>query len=329
LRGDHTTTADILVKLERSATFLAVLSPGYVASEWCRDEARLFTQHFTTHVGRRVFVVEKAPLDDAALVPQELTRNRNYRFWYLDGDKQSRTFARPMPQQDEIEYFRQIGDLARDIYIQLRAMRAGPAVQLMGHPVGSSGGEATVFLAEVTDDLEFRRLELRRYLEQQGILVLPETSLPLGRTEFEAALDAELVRSRVFVQLLGPMPGKRPRDVPDGYVWLQLDMARRRGMRVLQWRSPELDLAGIEWPRHRELLELETVQATSLEAFKSAVVAALATPPIPPPSRAMADRPFVFLNTEPRHGEIAAEIRDASVVEPYWQSRCALVRPRT
>ena len=66
---------------------------------------------------------------------------------------------------------------------------------------------AVAFLAEVTDDLEFRRLEVRRYLEQQGIVVLPEASLPLGRTQFEVAIDADLARSRVFVQLLGPIPG--------------------------------------------------------------------------------------------------------------------------
>ena len=37
----------------------------------------------------------------------------------------------------------------------------------------------------------------------------------------------------------------------------------------------------------------------------------MAPPPPPPPPRSTGDRPFVFLNTEPRHGEIAAEIRAA------------------
>jgi hypothetical protein len=135
--------------------------------------------------------------------------------------------------------------------------------------------------------------------------------LPLGRTQFEAALNADLARSRLFVHLLGPMPGKMPPDVPDGYNWLQVDLARQCGIRILQWRSPELDLAGIESPRHRELLELETVQAGSLETFKSAVVAALVPAPPPPPPHPTGDRPFVFLNTEPRHREIAAKIRAA------------------
>jgi len=317
LRGNNALTPEIKAELERTAIFIAILSPGYLASEWCPDEAPFFAQRFAGNLAGRVFVVEKATLDDAVLVPQELTGLRNYRFWYVDHNKQPRTFAKPMPEEHEIQYFRQVQDLARDVRGSLKAIAGGPLVPppakrpLTGSRANGGNGAGVAFLAEVTDDLEFRRLEVRRYLEQQGTLVLPETSLPLGRAQFEAALDTDLARSRVFVQLLGPMRGKMPPDVPDGYGWLQVDLARRRGMSVLQWRNPELDLTVIEWPRHRELLQLETVQATSLETFKSAVAAALAPPPPPAPPRATGDRPFVFLNTEPRHGEIAAEIRAA------------------
>jgi len=257
------------------------------------------------------------------VVPQELTGRRNYRFWYLDGEKKSRTFAKPMSQQDEIHYFRQVEDLARDIHRQLKAMATSPSA-LSGQPAVSPlagkalNGPAAVFLAEVTDDLEFRRLELQRYLEQQNIAVLPRANLPLGRAGFETALDADLACSRLFVQLLGSMPGKRPPDVPEGYGWLQLDRARRQGIRILQWRSPEFDPVTVEWPHHRELLELETVQATSLESFKSAVAAALAPPPPPVPPRSTAGRPFVFLNTEPRHRTIATEIRTAIGDRAVW-----------
>jgi hypothetical protein len=109
--------------------------------------------------------------------------------------------------------------------------------------------------------------------------------------------------------------------VPDGYGWLQLECAQRRGMRVLQWRNPELDLSGIDWSRHRELLELDMVQATSLETFKKAVLVALLPPPPPSHSRSTGDQPLVFLNTEARHGDIAAKIRDAI------RDRAALVEP--
>ena len=134
----------------------------------------------------------------------------------------------------------------------------------------------------MTDDLEFRREEVRRYLGQQSVPVLPQTTYPLGRAEFERALGADLSNSRLFVQLLGPAAGKRPPDIPGGYGWLQLEGAHRRRLPILQWRSPDLILDTVEWPRHRELLELETVQVTTLESFKQAIIAALAPPPTPP-----------------------------------------------
>jgi hypothetical protein len=68
-------------------------------------------------------------------------------------------------------------------------------------------------------------------------------------------------------------------------------------------------------------LELETVHASSLETFKSEVAAALMPPPGPLPSRSTDDQPLVFLNTEPRHDEIAAKIREAI------RDRAALVEP--
>jgi hypothetical protein len=316
LHGNDTLTTEIKAKLERTAIFVAILSLAYLASTWCRDEAHLFTQHFAGDRSGRVFVVEKTPLGESAVMPQELTGRRNYRLWYLDGEKKPRTFAKPMSQQDEIQYFRQVEDLARDIHRQLKVMipastasaRQAAVAPLTG---GASNGAPVVFLAEATDDLEFSRLAVRRYLEQERALVLPEATYPLGRAQFEAALDADLTRCRLFVQLLGPTPGKRPPDVPDGYGWLQLECARQRGMRVLQWRSPDLDLGSVELARHRELLELETVQATSLETFKKAVATALAPPRAPSPPDRPADRPFVFLNTEPRHSAIAIEIRTA------------------
>jgi hypothetical protein len=331
LRGNHSVTPEITTKLGRAATFVAIFSPPYAASRWCRDEARLFAQHFADDVAGRIFVVEKEPLDDKL---PEFTDLLGYRFWYLDANEQPRTLGKPVLNQEEKQYFNQIEDLARHIHRQLTAMirrqpdeRPMPSVSA---PNGSSG-TAAIFLAEVTDDLEFRRLELRRYLEQQGAMVLPENSFPLGRVEFEAALDADLAKSRLFVQLLGPAPGKMPPDVPEGYGWLQLDCARRHRLRVLQWRSKELDLDGVQSLRHRELLELETVEASSLETFKSAVAAALAPPSPAGPSRWTGNQPLVFLNTEPRHREMAVKIGDAirdraDLVEPLREGPAEAIR---
>ena len=36
LRGNHAVTPEIRTTLQQSATMLLVLSPGYLASQWCR-----------------------------------------------------------------------------------------------------------------------------------------------------------------------------------------------------------------------------------------------------------------------------------------------------
>ena len=342
LRGNHTLLDEIGTRLERSAILVAVLSSGYTASEWCQQEAELFAR-VPGDLSRRVFIVEKAPLEVGDALPPAFAGRRAYRFWYRDSAEQPRTFASPVPRPDEIDYFRQVEDLARDLRDQCRTMSGLPVgASAAAAPVIHSGlpqpkpspapPEGTaVLLAEVTDDLEFKREEVRRYLEQQGASVLPGETYPLGRAEFEAALDSDLARSRVFVQLLGPMPGKRPRDIPDGYGWLQFEGALRLALPVLQWRSPELDLGTVEWPRHRELLERETVQATSLKAFKRAIVVALQSPPANPEPRRVGERPLIFLNTEPRHRDIAVTIRstfgDRAVwTEPLFEGPAEIVR---
>ena len=129
LRGNNALTPEIEAVLERTAIFIAILSPGYLASAWCPDEARFFAQRFAGNLAGRVFVVGKAKLDDAAVVPRQLTGLRNYRFWYVDDNKQPRTFATPVPRPEEIQYFRQVQDLARDVQRNLKAIAGVPLVQ--------------------------------------------------------------------------------------------------------------------------------------------------------------------------------------------------------
>jgi hypothetical protein len=322
LRGDHTVTDEIAARVQRAALFVAILSPGYIASRWCQDEARLFG--LSADLEGRIFVVEKALRGEDVAIPPILRGRRGYKFWYHDRTNQPRTLAIPMPHPDDRDYFNQVDDLARDLLARCQSLRDGLSGKTTVAPVEVPSvapmvAGSAVLLAEVTDDLEFRRDEVQRYLEAHGVLVLPERTYPLGITDFVIALDADLARSRLFVQLLGPLAGKRPPDLPDGYCWLQVECARRRGVPILQWRSPELDLASIEWPRHRELLEFATVQATSLGSFKHAITNFLmAPPPAPGPRRGGAGRPLVFLNTEPRHRAIAAEIRGAIGSRADW-----------
>jgi hypothetical protein len=283
--------SDIPEQARRSDVFVAVLSPGYVASEWCLKELEAFVDSRRGEVDTRLFVVEHMPLGERHEMPEHFRDLRRYRF-YRDEKKKLRILGFPVPLHDEREYFDKVADVARDI-AQMAAL---------GKPLRQPKG--TILLAEVTDDLESRRDEVLRYLDQAGFAVLPQSSYRLTRDEFERAFTADLAKSARFVQLLGPVLGRRPPDVRDGFGWLQFELAKQSNVPILQWRSPELDLSSVESTLQRRLLEQDTVCAVPIAEFKQMIVD---PKPKAPKSRSGS---MIFINADPVDKSSADGIKD-------------------
>ena len=142
LRGNYHLTDEIADELKRSATLVAVRSPGYLASVWCKDETRLFVEHCQEQLKNRIFVVDKDPLDtDAEPLPELDGHPDRYRFWDRDHVAGLQLLAFPMSPPDEIKYSRRIRTLAADLYAQLKDMggrlpRADRDAPLTGLPPG-------------------------------------------------------------------------------------------------------------------------------------------------------------------------------------------------
>ena len=171
-----------------------------------------------------------------------------------------------------------------------------------------NGKIPVIFLAEVTDDLDGLRDQVKRYLDQQGIRVLPEVWYPRDTQAFQEAVDRDLRLSTAFVQLLGPIRGKSLPGSSFSYVALQHQLGISALKPILQWRDPRLDLRCIEDSGHRALLEGDTVQAVDLETFKEEIVkhSKKAEERRPRP----AGPPFVFVNIE----------REISIVENLYEA---------
>jgi hypothetical protein len=137
-----------------------------------------------------------------------------------------------------------------------------------------------------------KRDEARRYLEQAGIEILPAyTYYGLSRADYQQAFLSDLANSAVFVQLLGPELGKCLAAVPDGFGWLQYQLAKTQQGPILQWRSPDLgDLLGVEDERQKRLLAM--ADAMPFEDFKKKIVAMTKRGPRP-------TRPsFIFIDCD-------------------------------
>jgi hypothetical protein len=72
----------------------------------------------------------------------------------------------------------------------------------------------------------------------------------------------------LYVQLLGPIVGRRPPGSLRSYAALQHDAAVQAGVPVIQWREPALDPASIADADLRALVQGTTVSAVALEEFK-------------------------------------------------------------
>jgi hypothetical protein len=319
LSAHRPVTSQILETVRQTATLVVVLSPGYVASEWCQRERSTFLELLQERGVSRVFVVEREGVSDAAR-PQAFRDLKTFRFWVRDReDRPPRILGSPRPDPTDQEYYRQIDDLCLNVERALRALqlapqpaRTRPSPQA---PMSESvvAAQPTIFLAQVTDDLEPERNSIRRYLDQAGVNVLPQNWYSLEPGSFREAAERDLSKCELFVQLLSELPGKKPPDLPRGYGWLQLELAKSAQTPVLQWCRPGLDAAAVRDEDHRALLQTGTVQAESLEEFRREIRRRVFEEPAPQPERPL--NAFVFVDMETADRPLAEHV--CEVLDSY------------
>ena len=188
LRGNNEVSDHIPAQVNQSALFFAILSPGYVSSSFCLKELQAFLDSRGGRSDERLFIVDLEFLDeDIHKMPEAFRDPRKYRFWKRDSHEKPRTIGWPLPRFDDPDdrksYYPLIEDLATEIVKKLDKLKKSskpPAIQAEPR----SAPRTTALLAQVTDDLDDRRDEVRRYLDQAGIDALPMRTYPLDRAGF-------------------------------------------------------------------------------------------------------------------------------------------------
>ena len=288
LSGNDPITPEIHARLEKSATILIFLSPGYLASTWCQQELERFVNRAGEN-SSKIFVIELNKLDR----PQSLKDLRGYQFWYLDENGHERRLGSPFPDPNDPNspYYKRTNDVAVQLaekLIELKNVKVEEvSPQVLPPPL------ATVFLAEVPPSLKEQRDDVRRYLEQQRVRIVPENSLAeiedlqkaLSVLDLEQArslkedlqnkLDQDLKTCTLFIQLLDV-------DVFVRLSRLQYNRAKALNIKVVQWRDPSLQVSSVADADHHKLLDGPEVQATKLTDFKAYLLRQLQPPPPSP-----------------------------------------------
>lgn len=340
LPGNVPLTPEILDAVRHASILLLVLSPGYVASRWCMQELETFLVQHPVEEGR-IFVVERT------LLPQRLPALadlKGFPFWVPDREQKGvfRTLGTPTTADLRSEYFRQAEDLAIQLVERIQGVRAAakpPVSSSTNFPINASTGstakpaatdpsiappantssgldgfKATIYLAPVSDTLEMERADMVRFFTQHKIRILPASNR-VNISSFHQDMEAALGGCSHFIQLLDSSSNM-------GIPLDQHLIADNKGISILQWRSPETDLAEVQGrdPQQAGLLQGKHVMASNLVEFQQYVLQKILPPP-PPVRVVLPPQPqdmIIFVNAGTEDLPLAEDVFQQLTARGYF-----------
>jgi hypothetical protein len=302
---------EIPADVSESAVFLMIGSNNYVKSDWCWKEAKTFIDRFDDR--RRVYIAEFMRLREDLAYPVFVPNNRRIPFWFDDPWDVRLNITPRMGM-----FKRRVAQIAQAIWKQLDILKR--EAELGPDPAGPGGDETepaernerkTVFLAFAADDVGADRLRVKNYLEDQGLVVLPEIlHPPADALRYRALVERGLGKADIFVQLLGQSPSQPVEGVARGYTLDQYDAAKSlqaNGLAILQWRPNHVRVSEARDKAYRKLLEGETVQTGSLTQFNRRIVGVAR--PAPPPTVPRG----IFINATETDGDRALDLIEVCI----------------
>lgn len=285
---------DALVnELKKTAVFLIIMSPSYLKSDWCGKELKQFLEIAQDkNASGRIFIVEIDELNRNEY-PTEIDKNLlTYRFWTKEKGSKAKTLG--IPKRDNEEYYTRLIDIRNDLAKELSRIKDS-ANTLQAQPTYKS----TIFLAQVTDDLDEKREEIKRYLKDSGYKILPEDNWYAKESfnELREDIKQNLNQSSLYVQLLSNLPGKKILNTENTLVKFQFEMAQTSGKKMLIWRPSNFNTEDVTSPEHKKILESEYVRTGIFEEFKAAITTALQPAPAPLPP-APGNSKFLYICTD-------------------------------
>src|SRR5713101_961703 len=268
LSGTSVFSGEIAERLQKTAVLLAIVSPGYLASDWCKRERETFVESCRDNGGldvgnsRRIISALKLPVAREDF-PDVLKLALGFPFFGID--EQSGKAIDYLFDERPL-YMRTLSHLAQAIADLLKLMRYGPSSR------ASKSAGATVYVAETTSDLQRERDALRMELEARGCVVVPRQPLPHDVESCAEAAAADLARSNLSFHLLGKRYGLIPEGGSQSMVELQTDLATHRtfaGFTPVLWIPRGLEPAEGQQRAFLERVRTQRNTAAQFELLES------------------------------------------------------------
>lgn len=255
-------------QINGSAVFLALISNGYLKSDYCRKELRWFREHAEQHRGLKVgdrsrvvnVLLNNIPRKDWPTEIQDA-----YELKFHDAERDEDIGQSPMPGEEL--FTKQLRKLKESIY---RTLLAFPSAAKSQPPKDDdqikSDDSFVVFLADVSDTLQNRRDLVANELRQKGVRLLDQIPPPHEAAAHDAKLKTEIARADVAVHLLNEWGGRRMDDLTATYPQRQVELGLQHAKSQLIWVPQSLNkdaIKEIEDATQRDLLA--KLEDTNLE----------------------------------------------------------------
>ena len=338
LQGNDVFTPEIKAQLPESAVLLAVLSQGYVRSDWCRDEAQTFCEAaeqaggLTVANKSRVFKVIKSPPSTLDPLPSVMREMVGYSFFERNAENAPQEFDPLMDSETRAKYIERINTLAFNLQSLIDSLDA-EAANDQSAPVAANTRPA-IYLAECDEDRRADRNALANNLLARGYRLLPDRELPRSEVAYRQAVQGALAQCALAIHLVGNRSGwtpdgptqcagvelqntlsaersrqgglRRVVSLPDGLSGADGDERQKRFIHALH---NDIRVQGGELNTLAE--EVDKLITGDLEAVKGAVLNTLADlekpPPAPPPSSS--GEKVVYLVCDRRDSAAAEPLR--------------------
>lgn len=315
LSGHDLFDSVIFQELARTKLMIAVLSPPYLGSAYCKKE---FTHFWDTTGGvqaqgqrSRIYKVMKSPVDDVLdlLAPEDkavrelMERVTGYEFFQRMPNGDFREFSPLYGPDSDILFQKKIDDLAKDIRRALvEALRDG---------LPNTSPKPTIFVGWSARDMAPARDDVVRELTDHGYKVLPDSfSPPVTGPDCADYLKRILGECKLSVHLVGEGAGFTPEGDTRPVLELQYELAT--DLPRLTWTPP----GTAPTPRLAERLMSDPDWfQVPLDEFLAGLHDRLKEPPAPEPAPAPAgsqplDRKVAYLVHHQNDQESIQQVHD-------------------
>ena len=252
--------------IKKSAIMICLNSPGYIASDYCKQELDTFykkaqVDSIGLNVGNRSRIINvllnNIPFNQW---PAELSGTSGFPFHdAAEKEDFGDTVEAMTPQfKNQMQNIRDaVWSLLNDLQKAENASATTTAIP------GVDDDTFTIYLGEVADTLRTPRKRVITELQKKGFTVLEGVPPPDEAPEHELATNAALKKADLSIHLLDQLEGRE--IVGDPGIWYpqkQVELALASGKPQMIWMPAETDITAVEEEKYKQFLQgIETGKA--------------------------------------------------------------------